>query len=261
MKFNKHIAAVIAAILITAGLASCDHNSGPIEDTQPSSASLPATGASGVEGSTNTPGTDAASATPTPSLTADPDDPLLHTPPEEIALEDTRTYAALQLLEGDTYMIDMQIGFNMQLYRRGDDINVYVASSVANYILDGKRYRLSYRPGEEAAYYRPATQEDYEEVLGYFSGFDSFLSLEGKTLTRVGLEMYGRFGELYYEEFTDDDGEILGVYFNHNLNNELFALYANVGGNMRRFRYHVSATVPDEALEIPPELEIHPEPS
>jgi hypothetical protein len=188
-------------------------------------------------------------------------DRLLETPIGDIEIEQTRTYQSLKLLEGDTFSFTFNPGFNMQLVRQGDNMKV-VTLTFPQIIVDGKFFPVTgLNFTEGVALYTPATDADVQETLGMLEGFDTVVSdaFEGAVLRKIGVEIMELkpwYGELYYEEFEDADGNPLKLYFN--AEKEMYTAYLMWENQMRYVVNHISPIVPDNAFNIPHGLEAKP---
>jgi hypothetical protein len=249
---KKAVSAVLvfAVIAVTVSIGGC---------------SKPNDGNGGIQGTDNSENNGGAIESDTNSSTTQtPDDFVyddwrLNTPIEDIAIEQTRTYEALQLLQGDTFTLKVQLLFGMEMRRRGDDINVLVIGFSTSAIKGGNLYEFDFH--ERTAYYRPATDEDFQEIFELFDGFDNLIDLDGFTLREIGTKVFMHYGEQYYEEFVNENGQIMRAYYNRFNNDELYGLYTLFGGNMQEFVYHLTPNVADNAFSPPFGFEILPAPT
>jgi hypothetical protein len=274
MKKRVVLSAILAGavgIAIFVGLVSCNGTESPTDD--------PTEGISGTDGingtsSTGSSGNDVTGSNPNSSApttdssssdaTAD-DTPAifsdwrLSTPADQIAFEQTRTYESLKILDGDTFMLEFNVGMTFKKYVRGRDIRANI-SVVPFLIVGGNRYRVNH--GDMAWYYRPAVQSDYDEIYGHFEDFFEFIDLEGYTLAEVGTARFRNFLTLYYEKFENDLGETKQIFFNHFFDEEMYGIIIHEEGreHPRNYIFHVSANVPDDVFELTDGFERRPEP-
>jgi hypothetical protein len=180
----------------------------------------------------------------------------LHVPVEEISLEQTQTYNAFKILEEGTFSLHMHIGMEMKLFRRGEDINIVMLGFRTSFISGGYLYELSF--GRRMAFYSPATEEVVAEKLSEFQGYDNLVNIRSATLVGVGVEQYRYFPEAYFEEFIDENGDVLKAYFNP-FNNELYGLFLNLEDRgMRDIMYNISSYVADDNFQPPEGFEVLP---
>jgi hypothetical protein len=190
------------------------------------------------------------------------DDRLLNTPVGDIDIEQTRTYKSLKLLEGDTFSLTVKAPFNMQLFRRGDDIKVVVLS-LPQMIVDGRFYPIEGLDfPSQTAHYTPVTDADVQDTLDMMEDLDSLVSdaLEGATLREIGIKEF-RFGadiyeDMYFEEFTDADGNPLRLYFNEQ--REMYGAHLMMGDIVTDIINHISPNVADNVFNLIPGFESVP---
>jgi hypothetical protein len=168
--------------------------------------------------------------------------------PGEISAEvrATKTFPALNILAGDTYMWRMNMDEMelMTVYRRGNDINI-IGAEIETQIIVGGNFYL-YDAGAQIAWYRPATQADISDLLDSLDGFDEIVDLRGAEFVTSGRGAFMNHGEMYFEEFRLADGSVRRTFFNSS--DELFGFQ---GGAHPNIIFHVSANLPANAFEIP----------
>jgi hypothetical protein len=185
----------------------------------------------------------------TTEATEAPSTPEMH---EEVA--NSRAYAALSILSGDTYSlhINMLGMLEIEMYRRGDDISFIMLGVRNEMIVDGMRYEFDLSTMN--AYYEPVTDEMRDEIMENFAGFDTILELDRARLTGSGVMDFLEFGELEYEEFTLENGEIRRAFFNEA--GELLGVHTDVSGDVLDIGYHITQEFPDWVFEVPDDYEL-----
>jgi hypothetical protein len=240
MKIKSAIS-VFAAAAVLAGMTACSR---PPEDDS---------GIGGIEGSEPSGSTGSTSADVTPTEPpATIDDSLLEVPVEEVAIEQTLTHGAVEILERNTFSLFVETGFEKDYHRRGDDIRVNLVGIAEWFVAGGRYYSLCF--STRAAYYRPATPEDFENTLELFSGFEQLIHLDGAELIDIGVEPFPlltHLGDMYFEEFIDGNGQPLRAYFNNE--GELFGLNVVIaaGTPPRVIKYHLTENVRANVFQPP----------
>jgi hypothetical protein len=174
--------------------------------------------------------------------------------PEEIRV--TRTYEALDVLNGDTYSLRwiMEDVLSMDIYRRGDDFSFVVLTILAELLVDGTFYEFDIAEGR--AYYRPATEQDIIEMKQGVDGFAEIVDFHGATFHSEGRMEFMNYGEMDYEEFRDVNGEVRRAYFNDD--GELFGVYTQFMEGASHMVWHISPEVPAHMFNVPSNLELVP---
>ncbi|MCL1831504.1 MAG: hypothetical protein FWG45_01175 [Oscillospiraceae bacterium] len=171
--------------------------------------------------------------------------------PDEVSAEvaKSRTYKALEILDGDTYTSKPNIDgmLSVEIYRRGNDFSFVFLDIRADMIVDGTYYKLEH--GNKEAVYRDATEYDYLEMEGNLDGWGEFIDFYGADFTKSGKMDFWGEKDVDYEEFKLWDGTVRRAFFNDN--GDIIGFYTIVGEQLSDMPWFISADVPDYMFEIP----------
>jgi len=131
-------------------------------------------------------------------------------------IDDTKTFAAMNILDSDTFALQMELGFEIEMYRQGRNFYANFAGFTAEiFVIDGAKYE--YKDDEKVALYKVLTDAEFQEEVDPAKKY-GIIDLEGARFIRSGtkeFEVEGKpsYGKLFYEEFKEADGTPNLVFF------------------------------------------------